>query len=124
MTDGYTLSPIKTEQATAEKYDEGKLRYDLLPPDALEELIRVYNLGANKYSDRNWEKGMDYGRIFAALQRHLWEFWKGEDRDEESNLLHLAHAAWGCLALSAYIIRGIGADDRKLTEEPNVPKPK
>ena len=104
----------------AVKHDEGKLRYDLLPPEALEELIRVYTLGAEKYNDRNWEKGMDYGRIFAAIQRHLWEFWKGEDRDEESNLLHLAHAAWGCMSLLTYKIRNIGTDDRKLTEESKI----
>jgi len=97
------------------KHDKGKLRYDLVPPDALNELAHVYTYGASKYTDRNWEKGMDYGRVFAAIQRHLWAFWSGEELDKESNLHHLAHAAWGCLTLLSYSIRRVGEDDRVKT---------
>jgi len=84
------------------KDDAGKLRYDLVPPAALEELVAVYTYGAKKYEDRNWEKGIEQGRIFAAIMRHLWSFWKGEYNDKESGLPHLAHAAWGCFTLLFY----------------------
>lgn len=83
----------------AVKYDVDKLRFDLLPAGPLMEIAKVFTYGAQKYADRNWEKGMEWGRLFAATQRHLWAFWAGEDADPESKLLHLAHAGFGILAL-------------------------
>jgi hypothetical protein len=35
------------------KFDEGKLRFDLIPIYPLEELARVYTIGAKKYGDYN-----------------------------------------------------------------------
>ena len=95
------------------KYDQNKLRYDLIPACSLEELVRVYTFGAGKYGDRNWEKGMSWGRIFGAIMRHLWAWWRGENTDPETGITHLAHAAWGCFALIAYVDRGSGTDDRE-----------
>jgi hypothetical protein len=94
------------------KDDHGKERFDLIPPYALLELARVYTMGASKYEDRNWEKGMKWGRVFAAIMRHLWQWWGGLRIDHESGLSHLSHAAWGCFALLEYDRRGIGEDDR------------
>jgi len=74
------------------KFDNGKERFDLLPPDVLFELAKVYTYGATKYEERNWEKGMNWGRLFAALMRHLWKWWRGETYDPESNIHHLSHA--------------------------------
>jgi hypothetical protein len=84
------------------KEDKGKMRYDLLPPYALNELAKVYTYGADKYTDNNWRKGMKWGRIFAALMRHLWKFWAGEAKDKESGILHLSHALWGVVTLLEY----------------------
>lgn len=98
------------------KDDGGKLRFDLLPPDALRELVRVYTLGAVNYGPRNWETGISFGRIFAALQRHSWAWAEGEENDPDDGLPHMAHAAWNCLTLLAYSLRGIAAfDDRPTT---------
>ena len=94
------------------KYDHGKLRYDLVPPEALEELVRVYSFGAAKYDQDQWRKGMSWRRVFAAIMRHTWAWMRGEDRDSESGLPHLAHAAWGCFTLLAYGKGGLGQDDR------------
>lgn len=95
------------------KYDTGKERFDLLPPDALLELVRVYTYGAEKYKPRNMERGMYWGRVFAALMRHLWKWWGGEEKDRESGLHHLAHAGWGCLTLLSYSLRKLHKfDDR------------
>ena len=94
------------------KHDDGKYRYDLYPPEALEGTVAVLTVGAKKYSPRNWELGMSWGRLFAALMRHLWAWWGGEDYDQETHLHHLHHAAC-CLAfLQTYHERGIGTDDR------------
>ena len=95
------------------KHDDGKARYDLLPPDALDAIAQVFTYGAAKYADRNWEGGMAWGRLFAAMMRHCWAFWRGEDVDPESGLPHLAHAGACVLMLLAYMQRGIGHDNRK-----------
>lgn len=94
------------------KFDTGKLRYDLLPFDALEEVVRVISMGAAKYGDRNWEKGLSFGRLIAATLRHVSAYAMGQDKDKESGLPHMAHAATNCLFLIAYSIRRLGRDDR------------
>ena len=63
-------------------------------------------MGAIKYEGRNWEKGIYFSRIIAAIFRHLISWILGETKDKESGLHHLAHAAWGCLAIVAFQIRG------------------
>lgn len=94
------------------KADHGKPRMDLIPPEFLVETAKVLAYGAEKYTPNNWCAGADWGRYFAAMQRHLWAWWAGEDTDPETGLSHLAHAAC-CLAfLMAYEARGIGTDDR------------
>lgn len=94
------------------KFDEGKLRFDLLPAHALEEVAAIYTYGANKYEPWNWAKGLAWSRVFAALMRHLWAWARGEDRDPESKMRHLAHAAWGCLTLLELSRMDSGEDDR------------
>lgn len=96
----------------AVKYDTGKERFDLIPPGPLLELAKVYTRGAEKYAPRNWEKGMAWGRVFAAVMRHLWKYWKGEENDPEDGLSHLAHAAWGCFTLMVYRQTHPELDDR------------
>ena len=103
---------MKDKLTEGTKYDGDKLRFDLLPPEALQELVAVYTMGAKKYEDRNWEKGIKWGRVFGALQRHVWKFWEGEEQDEESGLSHMAHAAWCCLALLQYSKKRRDFDDR------------
>lgn len=74
------------------KYDNGKLRWDLLPIETVEEIVKVLTMGANKYAANNWqlvENGSE--RYYAALLRHLAEWRKGSKIDQESGLNHLAH---------------------------------
>ena len=96
------------------KLDAGKTRFDLLPPDALQAVAQVYTFGAEKYAPRNWEKGMDWGRVYAAGQRHMNSFWGGEARDPETGYLHTAHAGFAALTLTAYQLRSVGEDTRML----------
>lgn len=99
-------------QAGGTKLDTGKVRFDLLPPDALAAVAGVYTFGAEKYAARNWELGMDWGRVYAATQRHLNAMWSGENLDPETKMLHAAHASFGTLTLTAFQLRGIGTDSR------------
>jgi hypothetical protein len=82
------------------KHDEGKLRWDLVPWEAIEEVVRVYTHGADKYGDNNWMGLEDAeNRYFAALMRHLVAWRNGEHIDPDSGLKHLAQVAWNALAL-------------------------
>lgn len=104
---------VKPTPTEGQKFDSDKLRYELLPPELLEETARVLTFGAEKYSARNWELGMAWSRPFGALMRHMWAWWKGEDKDPETGYSHLAHACCCIAFLVAYERRGIGADDRQ-----------
>lgn len=97
---------------TGRKDDQGKLGYHLVPSDALEEIIKVLDFGALKYEERNWEKGMSWSRPFSALMRHMWAWWRGGEKDKETNLSHLAHAGCCILFLLSYELRNIGLDVR------------
>lgn len=94
------------------KDDNGKPRYDLIAPEMLDEIAKVLALGAAKYAPRNWEQGMSWGRVFSAMMRHAWAWWRGEENDPETGLSHLSHLACNAMFLLAYSKRGAGADDR------------
>jgi hypothetical protein len=84
------------EQPKAEekaiKYDQGKVRWDLMPWQELGDVAKVFTYGSLKYGDRNWEKGIKPDRLFAAAMRHIAAVANDEQLDVESNLPHLAHA--------------------------------
>jgi len=74
------------------KFDEGKLRYSLVPTKAVRELAKVVTYGASKYKPNNWQEAEDTSRYVDALYRHL-EAWRAGDKvDAESGLSHLSHA--------------------------------
>lgn len=52
------------------RYNSGKLRYDLVHPEAHEGMIKVLTYGAIKYEDRNWERGMAWSNVIASMKRH------------------------------------------------------
>lgn len=89
-------------QQAGRKDDSGKIRFDLIPEDALWEVARVYTIGATKYDPWNWTNGIAYSRVVAALRRHLAKFVMGESLDEQDGQHHLASVAWAALALLHY----------------------
>lgn len=99
------------------KDDTGKLRYDLIPYEPLRLLAEVYSIGAKKYEDRNWEKGIQYGRVFAAMMRHAWKWWNGEQRDAVDGQHHLASVAWTAFALMEYENTHPQLDDRPIKKK-------
>lgn len=40
----------------ADRFNEGKPKWSLIPFSALEPMVRVLEFGANKYSPNNWKK--------------------------------------------------------------------
>jgi hypothetical protein len=83
-----------------------------MPVEAIYQLAEHYGAGAEKYGDRNWAKGYPYGLSFAALNRHLWKWWGGEDIDEETGSHHLIAVAWHALALIEFSKTHPEMDDR------------
>lgn len=73
---------------------DGKGRYDLITPFGIRRLAIWCELGAKKYADRNWEKGMPFSRYIDAAKRHLDKYIMGMT-DED----HLAAAAWNILSI-------------------------
>ena len=107
-----TLGPLLPARQGV-KYDQGKIPWHMLPRDALEEVIAIFQMGAAKYGEGNWLQGLPWLRVWDAAQRHLWAWRSGEDLDPESGRSHLAHAAWNCLALLHYLESHPELDDRK-----------
>ena len=79
---------------------DDKLRWELLPLEDMEDIVRVYTAGANKYGANKWQNLPDgYQRYKAALFRHLVEYEKGNWLDNETNCIHLAQVAWNAIAM-------------------------
>lgn len=82
-----------------------KPRPDLLSPFATMRKARVMALGAAKYGERNWEKGMPLSVFLASANRHLLQFMMGMT-DED----HAAHCAFNLDAImhgQEMIARGV-----------------
>lgn len=75
------------------KNDAGKPRWSLLPEGAIHNVVKVLEFGANRYGINNWQLVTNgKTRYYDAAMRHI-EAWKsGNQNDEESGLMHLAHA--------------------------------
>ncbi len=95
-----------------------KLRFDLIPVCALKRLAALYQRGAEKYGEGNYEKGMPFTRVFASLFRHLIAWREGENTED-----HLSAIAWNAFSLMHYeelIEQGILSkelDDREIQQE-------
>lgn len=94
---------VRTTSSTGGEKGVKPARYDLIPVIPLDTLARVYGRGAEKYEDYNWAKGYEWSKSFAAMQRHAWAFWAGEDLDPELQLPHLASVAWHAFTLMHFM---------------------
>lgn len=108
-----TKYPELTDKATVGlRYDEGKDKFELLPPEAELALAHHYTVGALKYADRNWELGMDWTKPFACIRRHAWKWFRGEEYDDETGSHHMICIMWNAAAIYTYFVRGVGKDTR------------
>ena len=89
-------SGAREEFSSGAKRDtqEGKPRFDLIPPKPLRRLADLYARGAEKYDAHNWAKGMPLSRYQASMERHLNQ-WKEGDREED----HLVAVIWNAFAI-------------------------
>lgn len=94
------------------RFNEDKLRYDLVHPLAHRDMVDILTFGAKKYFDRNWEKGLSWTSVIASLKRHVEAIDAGEDFDPETGKLHIAHAACNVHFLNAFYYIFPQGDDR------------
>ena len=98
------------------KYDEGKPKIHLVPPEAIIEAARVFGFGAEKYGKNNWRQDIHkfpVSRHYSSIQRHLMAYMMGEDNDPESGLPHLSHALTQMMILVMTTKEGaVSTDDR------------
>ena len=82
------------ENAAQREPTLGKGRPDLITPFGLTRLSKWYELGALKYGDRNYEKGMPFSRYTASMFRHVIGWIKGDESED-----HLSAIAWNAFAI-------------------------
>lgn len=110
-----TFGPVETDPTgrgaheAGAKLDRGKNRLGLVVGGfsrALQAVGEVGTYGANKYTDNGWIEVPDgVNRYTDAMYRHLMKEASGEQRDEDTELLHAAHAAWNALARLDLMLR-------------------
>ncbi len=103
---------VRVTSPTGGTKGQKNVRLHAIPWESLAELGRVYAYGESKYDDYNYRKGYQWSLTFDAMVRHIWQFWGGDDRDNESGLHHMAHAGWHCMTLLFFSITKRGVDDR------------
>lgn len=93
------------ELHAAVKFDAGKTDWSLVPWDSVEEIVKVLEFGKVKYAAWNWSSngGFKYMRVFNSTMRHLLAWARGEDKDPESGLSHIAHAGCNIFFLMHFI---------------------
>lgn len=108
------------------RLNKNKLRYDLVHPKAHEDFVKTLTKGAEKYVDRNWERGMDWSTVLESLKRHIAAFEKGLDYDfdpeceeckkgtcvNHTGLLHVSLASCNLHFLNAYYYMYPQGDNR------------
>lgn len=118
-----TMPKLDTEttmENQAIKFDGDKMPLHLLSSEALMQTAAVLKFGADKYAAHNWRGGFAWSRPLAAAMRHILAFNAGEDKDPESGLSHLAHAACCIMFLLEFEKTHQELDDRY---KPNVQTP-
>lgn len=110
--EGRGYIPGRPDTAEGRKDDGGKPPLHLIAPDFLYAIAEILDFGAKKYAPRNWEKGMDWSRVYRAAIGHLFDWFMRKGPDPETGKSHLWHAACCIMFLVCYELRGVGKDDR------------
>lgn len=110
----FTFKESSPMSEQGKKFDSGKPRISILQGRAIEMVMQVGEMGAVKYGDHNYRKGMPVTKFINAAFRHVFIEWlfKGIDNDEESGMPHLAHGAWNLLAALEQMLTKPELDDR------------
>lgn len=97
------------ENGVKRESNKGRGRFDLIPYEALEELAKWYEAGAEKYGDRNWEKGISVKDCMNRMARHSAKACNGWL--DEGPFAHLAAVMWNAAAAITGIKRNPYTND-------------
>lgn len=102
-----------SDEQVALKHDQEKLDLTLMPPEALEGIVRAMTYGLKKYGRNNYRlSGMAWLRLAAACLRHVFAWIGGEDNDPDSGLSHIDHAQ-ASLAMLAFQMKAHPESDNR-----------
>lgn len=73
---------------------DGKPRFDLVPPVPMRRVADLYTRGLEKYGENNWTKGMPCTRYLSSAMRHLEQARAGDTEED-----HWAAAVWNLFAI-------------------------
>lgn len=85
----YRILTTDQDEDKALRYNEGKPQWSLVDFESLEDMVKVLEFGAKKYSRDNWKKGLYTVEICESLLRHVFKYLSGEDIDPESGEPHI-----------------------------------
>lgn len=88
----------------ADRFNEGKRKWSLIDFRTMENMVKVLEYGATKYSANNWKKGLKVTETCESMIRHLLAFIGGENNDPESGLSHIGHIQCNAMFLE-YMMR-------------------
>lgn len=77
---------------------EMKLRFDLIPKEAIEALARRLTLGAERHGENNWKQGGAEFRkaTLNHLMKHLLDYMENGNRDDDNSDAIICNAAFLC----------------------------
>lgn len=109
---GQPVEIRKVAEIRGSRFNTGKIRMDLIDPEAMAGLAAVLTKGAEKYTANNWRDGLPYTETVASLLRHTFAFLGGEDIDKETGLPHVDHMQCNTMFLSNMTKTRPDMDDR------------
>jgi len=122
MIDEELNKPVDSNLKTLAAID--KPRLSDVPPVALFALGAAMSNGKDKYGRFNWrETGTTSSVFYDAMQRHLAQWYSGEDFAEDSKVHHLAHIMASCAILMDSEYQGSLQDDRDFNSPIPLNKP-
>ena len=104
------LAESNTTRDQSKKFDNGKLRMELIPTSAYKALGNVLTFGAKKYSPNSW-RSVEVERYVGALLRHLCAYLDDPyGVDEESGLHHSEHLLTNAMFINDEVFRNAKSD--------------
>jgi hypothetical protein len=91
-------------------------RYDLIPPEVLERMARIFDYGAKRYDTDNWKK-ISTEEHLNHVMVHLVAYRAGDRSDD-----HLGHMMWRAQAALYTAIHDLGYDARQADEKEPITK--
>ena len=124
------MAEVRSVSSTGGQKGVKAQAYDLIPPNGILELARLYGVGARKYADHNFRLGYEWSKTYASLHRHAALFWSGEDTDLELGVNHMSSVAWHAFTITEFYYSRPNFDNRPIPSElpassydvPNIPK--